>query len=420
MSIESGGSQPTEKAATMAENAPPLVGSAGGGGERVVVISSYSNSLVNFRLELLKRMAREGHRVYALGPEHDDYVIEKLREIGVTFIRIPMARAGLNPLQDVATFLAILRILRKVRAGVTLPYTMKPIIYGGLAARVAGVPERYALVTGLGYAFSPASRFSISSLVRALSIRLYKLALKGARRVFVYNDADYNDIVERNLVPDSSAVVKIPGSGVDLNHYRRTPPPKDGLVFLLIARLLRDKGVLDYVEAARLVRSRFPDARFQILGMFDPNPSAISPAEVDGWVKEGVIEFLGETRDVRPYLEACSVMVLPTYYREGIPRSILEALSTGRAVITTDMPGCRDTVRNGENGWLVPPRAPAKLAEAMETFAMKPDLVESMGAASHALARSKFDVHAVNNLILGEMRLIKPGGRDQDGRSSNE
>ena len=371
----------------------------------VAVVASLTLSLTNFRLELLSRMVEAGHDVIAFAPENDAEVIGILQDIGVRFIQIPMTRTGLNPLADLRTLFVLWRHFRRIQPDTVLAYTMKPIIYGGLAARIAGVPRRFALITGLGHVFRDAWPSGSMALVRRISVWLYRLSLAGAERVFVYNDADAADVRDCRMIADLSRIMAVPGSGVDLDRFRRSDPPHNPPVFLLIARLLRDKGIVDFVDAARRLRHNHESVRFQVLGPFDPNPTGISRAEVDGWVAEGVIEYLGEKRDVRPYLIACSAFVLPSYYREGIPRTILEAMATGRAIITADTPGCRDTVENGENGLLVPPRQPEKLADAMETLLLRPELFAEMGARSHRLVCERFDVHAVNRILLGEMGL---------------
>ena len=223
--------------------------------------------------------------------------------------------------------------------------------------------------------------------------------------VFVYNDADAADIRNHRMVRDNTLMTMIPGSGVDLEHFAFSPPPRGAPVFLLVARLLRDKGIVEYVEAARIVRRSFPEARFQLLGHFDSNPTAISRAEIDAWVGEGSLEYLGTTQDVRPYLAACTAFVLPSYYREGIPRSILEALAVGRPIITTDLPGCRDTVQPGVNGFTVEARSFTRLADAMMAFAREPELAQQMGRKSRELAETKFDVHMINRMLLTRMQL---------------
>lgn len=375
-------------------------------GKRVVVVASYAPSLTNFRLELLRKMVECGHSVVALAPEDDPLVKEQLARIGVEFRQVPMARAGFNPFEDLRTLWALWRNFRALRPDVVIPYTMKPIIYGGIAARLAGVRRRSFLVTGLGHVFSEAAGQSVKGrAIRALSVALYRRALRGAEVVFAYNDADVDDIRRNRMLDDDRILELVPGSGVDLQHFAYREPRQDKAVFLLISRLLKDKGVLDFVEAARQLKPRFPAAEFRILGHFDPNPSAISRVQMDAWVKEGIVSYLGETRDVRPFLADCNVFVLPSYYREGIPRSILEALSTGRAIITTDLPGCRDTVDDGGNGYLIPARDPRRLAEAMTHFAENPADAHVMGLRSRAIAETRFEVHALNRRLIQRLGL---------------
>jgi glycosyltransferase involved in cell wall biosynthesis len=372
----------------------------------IAVVASLTASLTIFRLELLKRLVGAGHDVIAFAPEHDPRVEQALAEIGVRFIRIPMARTGLNPLEDIRTFWSLRQHFKRLKPDMILPYTMKPIIYAGIAARTLGIKERCFLVTGLGHVFSEAGGRSFKALaIRHLCVRLYRFAFKRARVVFVYNDADAEDIRRYRMLQGALSPTTVPGSGVDLDHFAFARASRGGPVFLMIARLLRDKGVVEYVEAARIVRRTFPDARFQLLGHFDSNPTAISREEINGWVSEGILEYLGTTNDVRPHLAACNVFVLPSYYREGIPRSILEALAIGRPVITTDLPGCRDTVQPGVNGMTVKPLDVVGLADAMASFARDPDLAERMGRRSRELAETRFDVHMINRILFAGMGL---------------
>ncbi|WP_457578389.1 glycosyltransferase family 4 protein [Ensifer adhaerens] len=375
--------------------------------QQIAVLSSYSRSLTNFRFELLRCLVEAGHSVLAVGPEQDDDVVRQLAAIGVEFVRSPMARTGLNPLTDLATLWSYWRLFRSRQIDVVIPYTMKPIVYGGIAARLAGVKRRYFLVTGLGHVYSDAAgKRWVGRRIKQLSVLLYRLALKGAGGVFAYNRADSADIESYRLISDHRELTLVPGSGVDLDHYAFSSPPSGRPVFLLVARLLKDKGIGEFVEAARLVRQQFPEAEFRLLGQFDPSPAAISAETIDEWVKEGSVTYLGETNDVRPHLSDCSVFVLPSYYREGIPRSILEAMSTGRAIVTTDLPGCDETVIDGHNGYLVEARNVKQMAEAMCRFLRSPSLIPEMGLRSRELAQAKFDVHAVNELLLKRMSLV--------------
>jgi glycosyltransferase involved in cell wall biosynthesis len=282
-------------------------------------------------------------------------------------------------------------------------YTAKPVIYGLIAARVAGVPFRAAMITGLGSALAggPTRRQSaLSHLLRGM----YSIALRHAHVVFFQNPDDEQLFRRLRLVRSGQTIVRINGSGVDLAHYAVAPLPPGRITFLMICRLLRDKGVMEYVEAAKLVRGLRNDCRFQLLGPLDTNPTAITRDQLDAWIAEGAIEYLGDTADVRPFLADAHVCVLPSY-GEGMPRSVLEAMSMGRAIVTTDVPGCRETVVPGVNGWLVAPRQVDGLASAMLRILEEPGDIERMGAASRQIAEQRFDVHAVNRVILDAMGL---------------
>lgn len=373
---------------------------------RVAVVASLTSSLVNFRLELLRTLVQRGCVVHAFAPEEDVETIDQLRAIGVKFTRIPMARAAQSPLEDLATLSALVRGFRLFRPDIVLPYTMKPIIYGGLAARLTRVPHRFALVTGLGYVFIARTRSVRTALLRWLSVRLYRLALRGVERVFVYNDADAAELRTHAIVGDH-LISPVPGSGVDTTRFAEVAIPPGPPVFLMIARLLRHKGVFEFAAAAKILRRRYPQARFKLLGPFDPNPSAISHAEVNAWVADGSLEYLGETRDVRPYLASCSVFVLPSY-GEGLSRTVLEAMSTGRAVVTTDGPGCAEPVEEGMTGFVVPVRNAEALTAAMEKFVTDPSLIAKMGAAGRRRVEENYDVRAINRILLAGMGLDRP------------
>ena len=373
---------------------------------KVVVVASLAFSLVNFRGALLAAMAAAGHEVIACAPEEDAAVRAALARIGVRYERIPMERAGLGLKADLATLRALDRLLRAERPDVLLAYTQKPIVYGGLASRIVKGSRFYAMVSGLGYVFTESGSLR-RRLLRFLVSRLYGFAIRHARAVFVFNRDDKAEMLRHHIVRPDHAVIQVAGSGVDLAHYPHQPVPEGPPVFLLIARLLRDKGLAEYAEAARAVRARYPGCRFRLLGPIDPNPSGISLGELNAWRDEGVIDYLGETRDVRPHLARSSVFVLPSWYREGLPRTILEAMATGRAIITTDAPGCRETVIVGENGFLVPVRDGGAVAEAAMRFAEDHALAARMGRRSRELAEAHFSVERVNRLLLATMGLAE-------------
>lgn len=259
------------------------------------------------------------------------------------------------------------------------------------------------MVTGLGYTLSEPQGLR-RLLQKKLVSQLYRKSLSHNHRVFFQNPDDLDFFLDENILPCKDRACWVHGSGVDLTHFKPTPVPVHPLRFLLIARLLYDKGINEYVQAARMLKRRHPQVRFGLLGPLDTHPNAIPIRSIEQWQREGILEYYGLQDDVRPYLAQSSVCVLPSY-REGTPRSVLEAMAMNRPVITTQTPGCRETVRHGYNGFLVPTRAVRPLAAAMERFIHEPALVEPMGQASLQLARQKFDVRNVNRILLKQMEL---------------
>lgn len=373
---------------------------------KVVVLSSLAFSLINFRGRLLEEMRKAGHEVVAVAPDDDPKVRAKLAAIGVGFRTVPMARTGTNLFSDFKTILAYIKLLREERPDAVVAYTQKPIIYGGIACRLAGVKRYYALMSGLGYLFSEAA--SGRTLLKRLFCRLYRSGLKRAQKVFVFNSDDRPDMIANGIVDASSPVVEVPGSGVDLERFLYAELPPEPLHFLMIGRLMRDKGVWEYAEAAAEISARHPDVRFSLIGRIESsNPTGIQEADLVRLKRDYPVELIDETDDVPAFLAKCHAFVLPTYYREGLPRTILEALAVGRAVITTDAPGCRDAVTDGVNGFLVPPRDAKSLAEAMEKLAADYGLVEQMSKQSRELAETVYDVRKVNALLMKEMDLAR-------------
>ena len=312
----------------------------------------------------------------------------------------------MNPLSDVVSVLRLAILLRRLKIEASLAYFIKPVIFGNLAAFFARVPKRFCMIEGMGYVFTPPTgrQPAKRKVLRALVSLLYKWSLKRADAVFLLNDDDIDEMVRRGLVQPAQ-VVKLNGIGVDLADWLPAIAVNEPLTFLLAARLLREKGILEYAEAARIVKSIYPNTRFILLGGVDPNPGSLNTHEVSEWVNEGLLEWPGHV-PVQPWLAQTSVYVLPSY-REGVPRSTQEAMAMGRAVITTDAPGCRETVVEGQNGFLVPVRDAAALADAMMRFIKQPELIETMGKASRALAVERFDVHKVNAVILATMGISK-------------
>ena len=369
---------------------------------KVVVIASLAESLINFRGPLLAAMIARGHRVTALAPGENSSVAARLDAMGVDYRPLTLERTGMNPLRDLGALFQLVGHIRELQPDVVFGYTIKPVVYGSLAARLAGVPRIYSMITGLGYSFIGEGfrQRPIAMLVSAL----YRVSLYVNAGVFFQNPDDMEMFCSRHLLNCPSKAILVNGSGIDLDRYPPSETIPDKPSFLLIARLLRDKGIVEYVEAASILKKRYPEASFRLLGPFDTNPAVISREELDRWQHEGNIEYLGETDDVRPYIADCSVYVLPSY-REGTPRTVLEAMAMGRAVVTTDTAGCRETVREGENGFLVPVCDSLSLASAMERFIIDPGLCVTMGQRSRQIAVEKYDVRKVNEVMLNAMGL---------------
>lgn len=371
---------------------------------RLGIVSSLASSLVHFRGALVATMVEQGIEVYALAPDYDEKSRAAVAALGAVPVDYSMSRAGMNPMRDLADFLRLAVQLRKLKLDYVFCYFIKPVIYGTLAARLAGVPRRFASIEGAGYVFTDSVRPSFKrTLLRTFVVRLYRAALSRVERVFMLNPDDRNLFVGEQMVA-AHKVQPLDGIGLSLDHYKAAPPVTSPIRFLLIGRLLREKGVYDYVEAARIVKRSHPDTVFYLLGSCDANPGSISEREVEGWVAQGLIEWPGQVADVREWIAKSSVFVLPSY-REGLPRSTQEAMAMGRPVITTDVPGCRETVVQGLNGLITPVRDPAALAAAMLKFIEQPALITSMGQQSLAFAEERFDVRKINKLILGTMGL---------------
>ena len=373
----------------------------------VLVLGNLSDSVLRFRGDLLRALIVEGHEVHVATPHltDDGSTSDLLRDMGVTCHDVFMSRTGTNPVADARTLLSIVMLMRRIRPDVSLGYTIKPVVYGLLAGWVTRVPKRFALVNGLGYALADKVVGWRRRVLQGVVFSLYRLAMRHASAVFFQNPDDAALFLGRGLLPERVRSIVVNGSGVPTDAYAVAAFPQTPPSFVLIARLLVEKGIRDYVAAARLIRASHPEVVFHLVGGVDANPGAISAAEVQGWHDEGVVRWHGQLHDVRPVLASAHVFVLPSFYREGTPRTVLEAMSMGRPIVTTDMPGCRETVVEGENGFLVPPRAADALATAMLRFVEDPAMVVWMGSRSRQLAEDRYDVRKVNAVMISAMGL---------------
>jgi glycosyltransferase involved in cell wall biosynthesis len=367
---------------------------------RVVMLASYAPSLWIFRGQLVAALNRRGYQVVACAPPHPG-AVDRVRALGAEYVELGPDRTSLNPIADLKYFLELLRLCRRVEPVAVIGYTAKPVIWGALAGRLTGVDNVVAMITGLGFAFVDGAPLTLRARLIA---RLYRVALRMCGTVVFQNPDDLQEFIRRRILRARARTLVVNGSGVDLARFQPIELPGE-TVFLLIARLLHAKGIREYCMAASAVRARYPQAQFRLAGWFDDdNPDGISRGDLKRWCDRGGVEYIGPLEDVRSALARCRVYVLPSY-REGTPRTVLEALAMGRPIITTDAPGCRETVRDGWNGFLVPPRDSAALAQAMERFLFDPAIAQCMAERSRQLAESKYDGHAVAESMLSGVGL---------------
>jgi glycosyltransferase involved in cell wall biosynthesis len=360
--------------------------------QRIVLSANSDWNIANFRVGLIRGLRDAGYEPVVIAPR-DPVADSRMRELAVERLEVKIDRSGLNPLADLALLRRYRSILARLRPAAYLGYTIKPNIYGSLAAASLGI-SALPNVSGLGTAFIRGGP------LQQLVTWLYRLGFHKAPVVFFQNDEDRRLFVERGIVSEDQARV-IPGSGVDLERFAPAPQPDGPPTFLLIARLLRDKGVVEFVEAARSLRSQFPAARFQLLGPIDEgNRTAISSTELESWVSGGLVEYLGTTDDVRPFIAAATAVVLPSY-REGLPRSLLEAAAMARPLIAADVPGCRDVVENQVNGILCQVRSTESLAGAMREMAERPaEQRRAMGEAGRRKVQARYNQEFVIQAYL--------------------
>ena len=369
---------------------------------KVALIGTVASSILGFRADLIKELVLNSHVVYAFAIDYDAVSREKVRALGAIPVDYKFSRSGLNPFDDIINTFRLYRILKKIAPNVVFSYFAKPVIFGTIAAVFAGVRHRIGMLEGLGYLFTdqPDGISHKTRVIRSVNVFLYKISLRFLDRIIFLNPDDPIDLLQRNNI-SVKAVSVIGGIGLDLASYPYTVPPISPITFIFIGRLLAEKGINEYVAAARIVKCKYPAARFVILGGVDEeNPGGLSSSQLQYLINEELVIYPGHVNNVQEWIANSSVFVLPSYYREGVPRSTQEAMAMGRAVITTDVPGCRETVVHGKNGFLVPPWSPELLAEKMILFMECPSLVESMGLESYKIAQVKFDAVKINQELL--------------------
>lgn len=373
--------------------------------KNILIIASYGPSLINFRIHLIKKLLSKGYRVSIASPidNFSDNLQEELRSLGVNINIFSLSRQGLNFLEDYKSIIEIYKIIKNLKPNIIISYTAKPVIYTGIVLKFFKKISYYPLITGLGYTFSERNSIKFK-ILKYLMIKLYYEGLKSSSKIIFQNQDDQSLFLKYKIIRNKNFSYIVNGSGVDLESYPLTSLPSKP-IFLMIARLLVDKGVREYVEAAKIVCSRFSGVKFQLVGGLDQNPSGISANELKSFINQGDIEYLGELKSVQPILKSCKYYVLPSY-REGTPRSTLEALSTGRPIITTDTPGCRETVVHEKNGLLVPIKDSVALANAMiRLLNEKDETIKKMAQESYLIALNKYEINKINQNMLTIMDL---------------
>lgn len=369
---------------------------------KIAVLSSHTSSLFWFRMDMMKDFIKHGHEVIAIGPEPESSWKIKFEENGIQYKQLYVERNSINPFSDLKTYMQLNKFMKEEKPDKIFAYQAKTVVYGSLAAKVNRIKEVYPLIAGLGSIFR--GEGLKNKIIKTVMKIEYRAACKASKKVFFQNNDDKNEFINNGLIKEDKVVI-INGSGVNLEKFKPEPLP-DTPAFLFIGRLIKDKGVMEYLEACKRIRTKYPEVRCLLVGPYDSNPSALQPEELEPFIEQNIIEYFGEQSDVRPYLKQCSTYILPSYH-EGTPKTVLEAMAIGRPIITSDAPGCRETVTDGYNGFLVAIKDIDGLVKRMETIIQDPKMSKLMAERSLKLAREKYDVNLINKSIMQTMELIQ-------------
>ncbi len=362
----------------------------------LLVTSAYPNSVAGFRGDLIRACVAAGSQVTVLSATAEPEVEHQIRSLKCEFHPYSIKRNAINVSSDLKTLGELKTAYRELSPDIILAYTIKPIIWGGIAARKVPNARFFALVTGLGYAFQGTSLKR--RLLNGLVTWLYRFALRGSEGV-IFQNRDNRDLFVRHNIVAAEKCHVVNGSGVNVASFSKAALPAGPAHFLVIARLLGEKGIREYCRAAEIVKRQYPDCIFSVVGPKDPSPDGINIEEINQWHQNNTIVYHGATSDVQPFIKSCHVYTLPSYH-EGMPRTVLESMAMGRPILTTDVVGCRETVEPGVNGQLVPKGDAEALALKMIWFIENRDQWQAMGDASRKIAEEKFDVHKVNQQML--------------------
>lgn len=373
----------------------------------ITLIGTTASSFYGFRADLIRTLLKKGYQVYAFTSEYTAEDLKKIEKLGATPITYTLNRSGLNPFADIIATYRLSKKIKKIQPDLVFSYFSKPVIFGTLAAKLAQVPRVIGMLEGLGYTFTeqPEGLSKKTQLIKKIQVFLYKIALPQLDQLIFLNPDDPKDLIERYAINVKNIEV-LGGIGLNLEHYKYSTNFIPDISFIFIARLLAEKGIHDYIKAAKIVKEKYPSVKFTVLGAIDKEAlGSLKEEELESLVKTNIIEYPGHVSNVSEWIENSSVFVLPSYYREGVPRSTQEAMAIGRAIITTDVPGCRETVVDGVNGFLVPKWDPEVVAEKMIYFIEHPEQVRLMGAESYKIAVEKFDAEKVNQRLVNILGL---------------
>ena len=375
---------------------------------KVIMVGTVASSFYGFRADLIRTLIKKGHQVYAFTSEYTAEDLIKIENLGATPVIYTLNRGGLNPLADMIATYQLSNKIKAINPDLVFSYFSKPVIFGTLAAKLAKVPRVIGMLEGLGYTFTeqPEGLSKKTQLIKKIQVFLYKIALPQLDQLIFLNPDDPKDLLEKHAISVKNVEV-LGGIGLNLQDYPYQPLSNIylPLKFLFIGRLLKEKGIHEFVQAAKLVKKIYPDTQFTVLGAVDHhNLGALKQSELDELISSNIIHYPGHVNNVKDWIANSHVFVLPSY-REGVPRSTQEAMAIGRAVITTDVPGCRETVEQGVNGFLVPKWNPEALAEKMIYFIEHPEQIEKMGYESYKIAQDKFDAEEVNQRLLNILGL---------------
>ena len=376
--------------------------------EKILIIGTLASSFYGFRADLLRAMREKQYTVYAFTSEYSNADLKKIESLGAIPITYELNRGGLNPLSDIIATYKLSKKIREIKPDLVFSYFSKPVIFGTIAAKLAKVPKVIGMLEGLGYTFTqqPEGLGKKTQIIKKIQIFLYKFSLPQLDKIIFLNPDDPKDLLEHHAIKVKNVQV-LGGIGLNLQEYpyQAIPDINQPIEFLFIGRLLKEKGIHDFLAAAKIVKDKYPETQFTVLGAIDPhNLGALKQSELDELIASNIINYPGHVNNVKDWIANSHVFVLPSY-REGVPRSTQEAMAIGRPIITTDVPGCRETVVNGVNGFLVPKWNPEALAEKMIYFIEHPDQIEKMGYESYKMAMDKFDAEKVNQRLMNILDL---------------